>query len=290
MTGFAREKGQVANVDWVWELRSVNGKGLDIRSRLPTGMDTLEQSIREILSKKFKRGSIQVNLLISRSEVFSVPVVNHQILENIIQLCDELQSKRGYEKPTVGELLSLKGVLEIQDSVFDEAAEATLHEALKAGLEVTACSLAEMRTTEGSGVAKILAGQVMQLAGLVKSIELNKARSPDAIRERLKFHIERLIDAGSSLDEQRLHQEAVVLAAKADLQEEIDRLKVHVESARELLGGDGPVGRKLDFLAQEFNRECNTICSKSNATEITTLGLDMKLVIDQFREQLQNLE
>ncbi len=290
MTGFAREDGQHEQTGWVWELRSVNGKGLDIRMRVPSGFEAIEVTSRVLISKTFKRGNIQINLQVTQSGATIVPSVNRKALDAVLDAAETLRERVGGELPSVGELLALKGVLEFEDPTLDDNSRKTQFEAVIQGLQKAVDALAAMRASEGEAVAKLLLDQVDKIENLLRAIEQNDARKPEAINKQLQLQIARLMETSDKFDSEKLHQEAVLLAAKADLQEELDRLSVHVVAARDLLNGEGPAGRKLDFLAQEFNRECNTICSKSNSVEVTSLGLDMKLVIDQFREQLQNLE
>jgi len=290
MTGFARTQGEFDGTSWVWEMRSVNGKGLDLRIRVPNGFEEIEIAARALLSKYFKRGNIQINLSVTQSASASLPYVNHDAVEALITSAKELQQKVGGELPTAAELMSMRGVVELGEKQLDDEVKAERNTAILSNLEVAAQSLLEMRKSEGAAIAKVLDEQVSKISDLHSAIEANDARTPEAIKAQLKTQVDKLIENNAEFDEQRLYQEAAILAAKADLQEELDRLVVHVKAAQELLGGNGPVGRRLDFLAQEFNRECNTICSKSNSAEVTSIGLDMKLIIDQFREQLQNME
>ena len=290
MTGFAREEGYLEQIQWVWELRSVNGKGLDVRLRLPPGFEAIEVAARSVISGTFKRGYIQASLQIVQSGGTAVPTINRKTLDAILEAAESLRKRVGGEIPSIGELLALKGVLEFEEPALTEEARGEQTQSIVEGLHKAVGSLAAMRSGEGEALTKLALDQVSKIAELQGLIEQNNARKPEAITKQLEILVDRLLESSDNFDPQRLHQEAVILAAKADLQEELDRLRVHVAAARDLLGGQGPAGRKLDFLAQEFNRECNTICSKSNSGDVTTLGLDMKLVIDQFREQLQNLE
>ena len=290
MTGFARTQGQFEETSWVWELRSVNGKGLDLRLRIPNGFEALEVKSRNLLTQYFSRGNIQISLSMTQSSSASIPYVNQDAVSALLDAARELQGKVGGNLPSAAELMSMRGVVELSEKQLDDDAKDKLHLEILETLEEAAKALLAMRQSEGQAIAKVLEEQVEKIAQLHRDIEANDARSPEAIKRQLKMQVDKLVENNSEFDEQRLYQEVAILAAKADLQEELDRLVVHVKAAQDLLESDGPVGRRLDFLAQEFNRECNTICSKSNSAEVTSIGLDMKLIIDQFREQLQNME
>ena len=290
MTGFARVDASSESGNWTWELRSVNGKGLDIRTRLPNGMEDLDAELRKLIGASLKRGNISVSLQFQKLSNDETLIVNEQLAENLWAAAETLRSKFGGEMPSIAELMNMRGVVEIVDAEPDEARKAKRKSDILASLREAVSELAQVREHEGEAISEVLKDQVTKIEALRVGIDQNEARSESNIREKLSFQVKQLVDAGSGLDEQRIHQEAAILATKADLQEEIDRLAVHVASARQMLSGNGPIGRKMDFLAQEFNRECNTICSKSNDAGVTTLGLDMKIVIDQFREQIQNME
>lgn len=290
MTGFARHEGHVEGLDWVWELRSVNGKGLDIRLRLPQGLEELDAPIRKRISERFKRGNLQVNLQTSQVAETLAPKVNSKLALQLLDAAQELQTHVGGALPSVSELMAIRGVVEFEETSDDTDTRAHRNDDILRGLDTALESLSVMRATEGAAIRDVLVSQVNKLQSLCEQIVQSDARTPEAVRTALQAQVSKLLEASDEFDTQRLHQEAAILAAKADLQEELDRLVVHLSSALKLLGGNGPVGRKLDFLAQEFNRECNTICSKSNSADVTAIGLDMKLLIDQFREQVQNME
>ena len=290
MTGFARTQGQFEEIAWVWELRSVNGKGLDLRLRIPNGYEALEVKSRAILSEYFTRGNIQISLSVNQSSSIGIPQINQDAVSELLKAAKELQQKVGGALPSAAEFMGMRGVVELCEKQLDDEQKSNLHLAILKSLGEAASLLVDMRKSEGNAIAKVLSEQVEKIAQLHGEIEVNDARTPEAIKQQLKKQVDKLVENNAEFDEQRLYQEVAILAAKADLQEELDRLVVHVKAAQELLASDGPVGRRLDFLAQEFNRECNTICSKSNSAEVTSIGLDMKLIIDQFREQLQNME
>ena len=291
MTGFARATGQTDTLSWSWEIRSVNGKGLDIRLRLPNGFEALDPLLRKELAARFSRGSMQVGLQVRRAADVVAMRVNSALLDWLIEEVRKLEGRLGMTAAPVdpARLLALRGVLEPEEEDPD-AVLAAVKEPLLESFRRALDDLEQARRKEGARITEVLKGQVDQIADLVQKARENPARSPEAIRERLRQQVQRLLEASQDLDEQRLYQEAVILAAKADVEEELDRLAAHVAAARELLAGNGPAGRKLDFLAQEFNREANTLCAKSNDASLTRIGLDLKAVIDQFREQVQNVE
>ncbi len=290
MTGFARVEGHSDGLDWTWELRSVNGKGLDVRLRLPSGFEELDVQVRKSISNAFKRGNMQVSLQINQSAESVTPNVNRTLALQLLEAAKELQAHVGGALPSVSDLMAVRGVVEFEEASNNPEIHAKRLADIMGGLETALSNLGEMRETEGTAIREVLVSQVVELQSLCEQIVNSDARTPEAIRKTLQAQVDKLLETSDEFDGERLHQEAVILAAKADLQEELDRLRVHLNSALELLNGNGPMGRKLDFLAQEFNRECNTICSKSNAAEVTAIGLDMKLLIDQFREQVQNME
>jgi uncharacterized protein (TIGR00255 family) len=291
MTGFARSEGTSGRYRWAWELRSVNGKGLDIRMRLPQGMEGLEPEIRHLLSQYVTRGNVQVGLTVQVSENRVEAVVNRDALDALLKLRDDLGDGLVDPAPIrLDALLSIRGLVEFKEASDDPEAIASRDADILAGLERAVHSLSEMRRIEGDALCRLLSDQVSHIEDLARIVEADPSRQPDEIARRLESQLNALIGAAATLDRDRLHAEVALLAARADLREEIDRLKAHVAAARDLLAIGGPVGRKLDFIAQEFNRESNTICSKSNAVAVTSAGIELKVVIDQFREQVQNLE
>ncbi len=292
MTGFARALGETGPVRWTWELRSVNGKSLDLRIRIPTGLETLEPKIRERCGKVLRRGNVSIGLAMQRSQAEQQFQVNEAALEAVLSTIDLLKTRvPDLAPPSLDGILSQKGVFELKEPEEDEEAQAALHNALLTSLDAALIDLIDMRHTEGHAIAKVVHGQINTIAELTQAAEDLPARKPEAIRARLKKLVSDLLEASDiQLDQQRLHQEAVLLATKADIREELDRLHAHVAAVRELMDTGGAIGRRLDFLAQEFNREANTLCSKSNDVDLTAIGLDLKAVIDQMREQIQNLE
>ena len=291
MTGFARAAGQTEEISWTWELRSVNGRGLDVRVRLPSGFEPLDAKVRQRVAAHLKRGNVQVSLQVKRISDAVTMKVNRALLDWLVEEARALEGRLGLNAGPVepAALLGLRGVLE----PVDEDPQALLDEAegpLLESLETALADLVRIRQAEGARLKEVVAAQIDRIEALVREARANPARTPEAIRERLREQVQRLLETETGLDEDRLYQEAVLLAAKADVEEELDRLEAHVAAARELLEKDGPVGRRLDFLAQEFNREANTLCSKSNDVSLTRTGLELKAVIDQLREQVQNIE
>lgn len=294
MTGFARhillhgKAGDEARI--VWEVRSVNGKGLDLRLRLPQGLEAVEYPVRSLLTRRFARGNFQAGLTVERAQAQAGFTVNQAMLDEVLKLGAELQARHGLAPASVDGVLALRGVIDQAQPVADEAAQARLEAAILACFGEALDAIAEARAEEGKALFAILSAHVDTIEKLTQAARSDPSRTVEAIRARLAGQVALLLDAARELDAARLHQEAAFLATKADIQEELDRLETHVASARRLLAEGGPVGRKLDFLSQEFNREANTLCSKSNAASITAIGLELKAVVDQFREQVQNLE
>ncbi|MFN7010938.1 MAG: YicC/YloC family endoribonuclease [Allorhizobium sp.] len=291
MTGFARSEGTVGRYRWAWELRSVNGKGLDIRMRLPQGMENFEADIRRLIGQFVTRGNVQVGLTVQVAENRVEAVLNRDALDAVLRLRDELGNDLVDPAPLkLDALLSIRGLVEFREAADDAEVVATRDADILKGLEQAVHALCDMRRIEGEALFGLLSDQVTRIEELARTVEADPSRHPDEIARRLETQVAALMGASAALDRDRLYAEAALLATRADLREEIDRLKAHVAAARDLLAMGGPVGRKLDFLAQEFNRESNTICSKSNAVAVTTAGIELKVVIDQFREQVQNLE
>ena len=291
MTGFSRAAAEHDGASIAWELKSVNGKSIEARLRLQQGFERLEPLVRQLVQKRFSRGNIQASLTVGRAAGTLVqPVINEAFLKDLAGLAKRLEEQFGLTPASADGLLALRGVLEIPEATETEEARAAIDAAVLAVLEDALDGLEQARTGEGAALKDVLSIHISTIEMLVLRAEVDPSREPAAIRARIAEQVALLMDASANLDENRLHQEAAFLATKADIREEIDRLKTHVASARALLDGGGAVGRKLDFLAQEFNRESNTLCSKSNAATVTAIGLELKAVVDQFREQVQNLE
>ena len=291
MTGFARADGSADGLNWIWEARSVNGRGLDVRLRLPPGYEALEIPARDAVAKRFARGNVSLSLSIEKQQTNGAIRLNEQVLADVIKAADRVSALSGAAKPDAAQLLMIKGVLETSDQTLEDAdARSAREKTITQSLEAALDKLGEARRAEGARLGDIIREQITQIDQLAASVRASPSRAPEAIMGRLKDAIGRLVDATAALDDDRLHQEAVLIATRADVEEELQRLSAHVAAARDILVERGAVGRKLDFLAQEFNREANTLCSKANAVDITRLGLQLKTVIDQFREQVQNVE
>lgn len=290
MTGYARASSALDGLHWQWEIKSVNGKGLDVRCRLPPGFETLDLPIREIAQKHLKRGNVQIGLTTDHGGAEQQLAVNETVLEQILQLAERLRERLGGSPPQIETLLALRGVIDISAPIADEAATVRRDKAILKSATEAFHALAAMRKAEGGKLADVLGLHLDRIEKLVIAARDNPARSVEAIRAKLAEQVARLMETSASFDRDRLHQEAVLLATRTDVAEEIDRLFAHVGAARKLLQSDEPAGRQLDFLSQEFNREANTLCSKASDRTLTAVGLELKTVIDQMREQVQNIE
>ncbi|GAA0543128.1 uncharacterized protein (TIGR00255 family) [Rhizomicrobium palustre] len=290
MTGFAEGLGGRETARWRWEARSVNGRGLELRLRLPPGFESIEPGARALANSRFKRGNIQASLNFDAGLGARGLRVDAAALAAAVKIAKEVANETGLPPARIDGLLALKGVLVQDEGILADAEELAKRDA--AILETLAqCfdALAKARASEGAKLATILNGQIEEIARLTTEAGEAAATQPAAIRERLKQQLADLVTPGTVSGE-RLEQEIAMLATRADIREEIDRLNAHVAEARRLLAAGDAVGRRLDFLAQEFNREANTLCSKSTDIALTRIGLDLKAAIDQFREQLQNVE
>ena len=290
MTGFASRDGLTGSATWHWELRSVNSRGLDIRLRLPPGFEGLEPRIRAAISQRLARGSIAVNLSARRTDGGTQIRLNEAALGQVLVALEDLKSRVEVAPPRAEALLAIKGVLELIEPEESPQEATTRIEAMLADLDGALVDLVAGRTGEGHRLALIVLDQLSVIERLIASIAVLPARSVEAVRARLKEQVGRLLESNANFDEARLYQEAAMLAARADVEEELKRIGSHVTAARDLLGSGAPAGRRLDFLAQELNREANTLCSKANDEETTRAGLELKAVIDQMREQVQNVE
>ena len=291
MTGFARAEGQKDSRSWTWEVKSGNAKGLDVRCRVPGGFERLEHPARQRVKERFRRGNVTLALGITGNKGNGGYRINQAVLAELLAALPEIRKQiPDAETPSIDGLLGLRGVIEpVEDDLTDNARQA-LDEAILASLDSALDQLSAMRGEEGGRLLSALGSLLNHIARLAGEAENLAAAQPDAIHARLKTQVEELLEGSSALPEERLAQEVAILASKADLREELDRLKAHNEAARDLVSGEGAVGRKLDFLCQEFNREANTRCSKSQDTDLTRIGLDLKAAIEQFREQVQNIE
>jgi uncharacterized protein (TIGR00255 family) len=287
MTGFARAAGSTGPVQWAWEVRSVNGRGLDVRLRVPNGYDAVGEVARTALQKSLARGQCQLSLALTRPEAAPRVRINEALLGQLAAAIARVPRPEGLAPATLDGLLGIRGVIESDEEPGADA-EALARD-LAAGVVRLVSDLLEARRAEGRALRGVIEGQLAEMARLTAAAEACPARRPEAVKARLAATVATLLEAGG-LDPDRLHQEAVLLAAKADVREELDRLQAHLASAAELLAAGGAVGRKLDFLAQELGREANTLCAKANDIALSRIGLDLKAVVEQFREQVQNVE
>ena len=290
MTGFARGQGLTGAYAWSWEIKSVNAKGLDLRFRLPTGWDAVEVPARARATEKLSRGTVYANLAVERKGVQPTVKVNEPVLGSVLSTLKSLSGKVDAAPPSLDGILCLKGVIEVTEEDEREEDHRAAEAAIIAGFEQAVASLVAMRGAEGATLGRLLSTRLDEIAALAERAEKAPGRKPEAIKARLAEQVATLLSATERFDSDRLHQEAVLLAAKADIREELDRLASHVGQAKKLLADGGAIGRKLDFLAQELHRESNTLTAKANDVDLTNIGLELKSVVEQFREQVQNLE
>ncbi|WP_372573932.1 YicC/YloC family endoribonuclease [Ruegeria jejuensis] len=292
MTGFASSKGEHAPFSWSWELRSVNAKGLDLRLRVPDWLDGLEAALRPILAKSVARGNITLSLRLARNEEGAALSLNHDILAATLGALHEIEVEAMNRGITLApskasDLLSVRGILEAGAGEEDQA---PLIAQLKSEFEALVQAFVQMRAAEGAALAEVLDGQLARIEELTTQAASVAEARKEAMADTLKTNLAKVLENTDGADPDRVAQELAILTVKADVTEEIDRLGAHIKAARDLVAKGGAVGRKLDFLMQEFNREANTLCSKSQNTDLTAIGLDLKAVIDQMREQVQNVE
>ena len=290
MTGFARASGEAGAISWGWELKSVNGRGLELRVRLPTGFEALEVEARRRLSAAFARGSLNVSLQVRHTTATGSVMVNEVALAALLDLAARYREHTFLRPPSLDGLLRLPGVVETFDPIADEEARATVEVAMLGSFDAAIAGLRDMRRTEGAALGEVLAQLLDRIGELVATARTVDATQPEALRQRFNEKAQEFLQDLPALGPERVAQEVALIAAKADIREELDRLDGHVTAARALFKAKEPVGRKLDFLAQEFNREANTLCSKSADMTLTQLGLELKKVIGQWREQVQNVE
>jgi uncharacterized protein (TIGR00255 family) len=293
MTGYARTVGEDGARAWSWEVKSVNGKGLDVRCRLPQGNDSLELPARALAAERFKRGNLSVSLTLRRDGAKGQYRVNEELLKHLLETVARLDAGHiRYERPSIDVLMNVKGVVDSadEDEIEDDEQRRAREAKILADLGKAFEALAGMRGAEGARLAAVLEAQLGEIERLTEAAEVLAEIQPEAIRVRLAQQLADLTGAMPALSEERLMQELALLATRADVREELDRLKSHLEAARQLIREGGVVGRKLDFLCQEFTREANTLCSKAAGVELTRIGIELKTVIEQFREQVQNIE
>ena len=288
MTGFARSEGEAAGVSWVWELKSVNGKSLDLRLRLPPGYDAMEAPLRAALGGRLRRGNIFAVLTVNRT---APPVmrINRDMLAQVLTLVSELAEQVEAAPPRIDGLIGLRGIIEMVEDEPGDVTE-TRHAAISKGWAAALDRLVAARGEEGARLDAVLTGQLAELAELVAAASATAAAQPEALRARLQQSIAAVVDLAPTMPPERVAQELALLVSRSDIREELDRLRAHLAQARDLLAKGEGVGRQLDFLCQELNREANTLCSKSADIELTRIGLALKVAVEQFREQVQNLE
>jgi uncharacterized protein (TIGR00255 family) len=289
MTGFARAEGAEGQLHWAWEVKSVNGRNLDIRARLPSGFDALDPVVRRVVPQRCRRGSVSVTLTTSFEAQARIRI-NRGVLDQLLALRREFDDRVEPVAPRFEALLAVRGVVELVEEQDPSDARDSRIGLLSAALERTLDQLQAMRLEEGARLAALIASQLDEVERLTKAARAAAAAQPEAVRARLAAHMQVLLETAPSLPEDRLAQEAAFLASRADVREELDRLGAHIEAARAMLAEGGAIGRKLDFLCQELNREVNTLCAKSAEVDLTRLGLDLKAVVEQLREQVQNIE
>ena len=290
MTGFARGHGVAGSYAWSWEIKSVNAKGLDLRLRLPPGWDAIEVPARARAAETLSRGTAYANLTVERKGVATTVKVNEPVLSAVLATLKRLHERVEAAPATLDGILSLKGVIEITEEDEREEDRRAAEAAILEGFDNALGELVAMRREEGATLGRVLSERLKQIAALAARAEAAPGRKPEAIKARLAEQVATLLSASTRFDSDRLHQEAIMLASKTDIREELDRLASHVAQAQKLLADGGPVGRRLDFLAQELNRESNTLTAKANDVELTNIGLELKSAVEQFREQVQNLE
>lgn len=290
MTGFARAEGHEQGLGWVWELKSVNAKSLDLRFRLAAGFEALELPLRTSLAESVKRGAVSVNLGLSRAAGGGSLRINRAVLDEILALMRGLTSEIEAAPPRLDGILAMKGVLESVDETEDAPLREKRQVAMAASFAEALKALTAMRVSEGKRLVPVLAARLDEIADLVAQAEKTASAQPGAAKARLKELVAALLDAVPALSEERLAQEAALIVARGDIREELDRLTAHVAASRALISEGGAIGRKLDFLCQELNREANTLGSKSGDLALTRIGLALKATIEQLREQVQNIE
>ena len=290
MTGFARSHGVCGTYAWAWEIKSVNAKGLDVRLRLPAGWDAVEAPVRGRAAEALSRGSVYGTLTVARQGVAPIVRVNEGVLNAVLTTLKDLSGRIAAEPARLDGILALKGVIEVMDEDEKEDERRAAEQAVVEGFRTALTELAAMRRREGAALGEVLKLRLDEMAALTARAETTPGRRAEAIKARIAEQVAALIDASSRFDPDRLHQEAILIATKADIREELDRLASHVAQAKRLIAEGSAIGRRLDFLSQELNREANTLCSKSNDVALTNIGLELKSVVEQFREQVQNLE
>lgn len=291
MTGFARREGQHDGVAWTWEAKSVNARGLDVRCRVPAGLEALEPLARQRVAAAMKRGNVSVNLQVVWTAAHQAVRINEEVLAQLLALVSNIEKRLPNCRPSSADgLLAVRGVIDVLDPLPTGDGRAALETVLLNGLDATLMTLVAVRRSEGERLAAVLGDHLRRLADLAERARELASAQPLAILARLQQQLSALLAEVPALSAERLAQEAALLAAKADPREELDRLRAHHQAAEALLREKGPVGRQLDFLCQELNREANTLCAKSADIDLTRVGLELKATVEQVREQVQNIE
>ena len=288
MTGYARADGDAEGDAWTWEVKSVNGRGLDVRCRFPSGMDYFEKHIRSKLAEQLTRGNITVALLLSRPHGSSRPSVNQEFLDSLIVLAKSLAADG--TPPRLESLLAVRGVVEVNETEETVEQRTQRDTAIRDSFRDVVDALVAARREEGRHLEEVVRDQLTEIEGLAKQARSLTALQPEQVKARLFQQVKELTEAAPPIPEERLAQELALLLVKYDVREELDRITAHLAQANELVDSSDAVGRRLDFVAQELNREANTVCSKSSDSELSRIGLDLKTVIDRLREQVQNIE
>ena len=292
MTGFAAAKGEVDGYDWAWDIRSVNARGLDVRLRLPDWIEGLEPALRPLIQKAVARGNVSLSLKVQSAVAEQTGNINPEALDHALSMLaavEQAAQHRGISltPATPADLLTLRGII---DTAVSDQETGPLRDALVAALPGLLTAFNEMRKAEGRALGAILSDQIDRIETLTAAAASEAEARREQMAVTLRENLSRVLDNADGADADRVAQELALIAVKSDVVEELDRLRAHVEAARDLLAAKEPVGRKLDFLTQEFNREANTLCSKAQSAALTRIGLDLKHVIDQMREQVQNVE
>ena len=290
MTGFARTAGSWENYHWTWEIKSVNGRALDVRCRVPSGYDGVEQMARKAMKAAIARGSVNINLQLSRDTEGVNFKVNQKMLDALVEVATQTAMNNHLPQPGLDALMTVRDVIQYVEPEEDDATIKARDAALSASFEETLSAFKSARDVEGAALQTVLADLLDEIERLVKQADSLATEMPELIRQRYMDKVNALLSDNNAIDPERIAQEVVLLATKADIKEEIDRLYAHIEAGRTHMKADGQIGRKLDFLTQEFNREANTLCSKASDIRLTDVGLSLKTAIDQFREQVQNIE
>jgi uncharacterized protein (TIGR00255 family) len=290
MTGFGRAAGSAETLTWAWELKSVNGRTLDIRLRLPTGYDHLEPLARKAIGQACRRGSLQATLTLERATATGALRINEALLVGLLRDLNAIAQRNALPPVELSALLHVRGVIEADDGRGEAAVAGPPDATLLGALDEAVAMLADSRAREGAALRDVLESQLSSMAETLEAAVAARDAQGDLLRQRLADQVRELVESSDRFDPARLHQEAALLATKADVREELDRFAAHITAARDLLRQDEPIGRRLDFLAQEFGREANTTCSKAGSMALTEIGLKLKSLVEQFREQVQNVE